>query len=56
MEDTVWLWPHRNDRAESNPQFLELAKSLATVLGRDIATHEEYREIVGMPAREPAKA
>ncbi len=56
MEDTVWLWPHRNDRAQSNTQFLDLAKNLANVLGREVATHEEYREIVGMPAREPAKA
>lgn len=50
MEDTVWLWPHREDRVTSNMQFFELAKSLAGVLGRDIATHEEYREMVGMPA------
>lgn len=53
MEDTVWLWPHRNEKAQSNMQFLEMAKSLATVLGRDIANHEEYRQIVGLPARTP---
>lgn len=49
MEDTVWLWPHRNDRVQSNVQYLEMAKSMAAVLGRDIATHSEYREMVGMP-------
>jgi 3-keto-5-aminohexanoate cleavage enzyme len=52
MEDTVWLWPHRNEKVQSNLQFLEIAKSLAQVLGRDIASHEEYREIVGVPVRE----
>ncbi len=52
MEDTVWLWPHRNDKVQSNVQFLEMAKSLAQLLGRDIASHEEYREIVGAPVRE----
>lgn len=48
MEDTVWLWPHRQERVESNLQFLEMAKSLAGVLGRDVADHAEYRRMVGM--------
>jgi 3-keto-5-aminohexanoate cleavage enzyme len=48
MEDTVWLWPHRNERVQSNIQFLEMAKALAGVLGRDIATPAEYRRMVGM--------
>lgn len=52
MEDTVWLWPHRNERVESNMQFLELAKSLAGVLGREIASHEDYRRMVGMDVRQ----
>lgn len=50
MEDTIWLWPHRNDLVQSNLQYLELAKQLAGVLGRSVATPREYREIVGMPA------
>lgn len=49
MEDTVWLWPHREDRVESNLQALELAKSLAGVVGRDVASHAEYREMIGLP-------
>ncbi len=50
MEDTIWRWPHRNDLVESNLQFLEAAKQMAGVLGRPVATHAEYREMVGMPA------
>ncbi len=53
MEDTVWLWPHRNEKVASNVQFLELAQSLANVLGREVATQAEYRQIVGLPVREP---
>jgi 3-keto-5-aminohexanoate cleavage enzyme len=49
MEDTMWLWPHRDDLVKSNVEFLGLAKQLAAVLGRDVATHAEYRDIVGMP-------
>jgi 3-keto-5-aminohexanoate cleavage enzyme len=52
MEDTVWLWPHRDEKVQSNLQYLEMAKSLAQVLGRDVASHEEYRRMVGMPVRE----
>lgn len=50
MEDTVWLWPHRNDRVQSNLQYLEMAKTMAATLGREVATRSEYREMVGMPA------
>jgi 3-keto-5-aminohexanoate cleavage enzyme len=51
MEDTVWRWPHRGDKVESNLQALEMGKSLAEVLGRDVATFSEYREIMNLPAK-----
>lgn len=51
MEDTVWLWPHREDRIDSNVDVLEKALALAAVVGRDVADHREYRDIVGMPQR-----
>lgn len=50
MEDTTWLWPHRTDQVQSNLQYLELAKQMASALGRDVATPAEYRQMVGMPA------
>lgn len=56
MEDTVWLWPHRNERIASNLQVLEMAKSLAAVLGREVATPAEYRAIVGIPEKSPTLA
>lgn len=48
MEDTVWRWPHRHERLESNLQAVSTAKALAEVLGRDVATFAEYRELVGL--------
>jgi 3-keto-5-aminohexanoate cleavage enzyme len=51
MEDTVWRWPHRNDKLESNLQALENGKQIADALGRSVATFSEYREIVGLPAK-----
>lgn len=51
MEDTIWLWSHSEELAESNVQFLDLAKQLANVLGREVASQTEYREMVGLPTR-----
>ena len=47
MEDTYWLWPHRDDRISSNLQIFELASQLAAVVGRPVATPEEYRQLIG---------
>jgi 3-keto-5-aminohexanoate cleavage enzyme len=49
MEDTVWRWPHRSEKLESNLQALESAKTLARVLGRQVASFAEYREIMQLP-------
>jgi 3-keto-5-aminohexanoate cleavage enzyme len=48
MEDTYWKWPHRDDRITSNLECLELAKKLADVLGRPVATPAEYRAALGL--------
>ncbi|MGH3756390.1 3-keto-5-aminohexanoate cleavage protein [Actinophytocola sp.] len=51
MEDTVWRWPHRSERLESNLQALESAKAMVASLGREVATFAEYREILDLPVR-----
>jgi 3-keto-5-aminohexanoate cleavage enzyme len=48
MEDTVWRWPHRQDKLESNLQAFETARDIVTLLGREVATPAEYREIMGL--------
>ncbi|MBS0366333.1 MAG: 3-keto-5-aminohexanoate cleavage protein [Proteobacteria bacterium] len=50
MEDTYWLWPHRDDRIQSNAQVFDLAAKLSTVIGRPIASRAEYRQMLGAPA------
>lgn len=47
MEDTVWKWPHKQEKVQSNLEVFRLAKQLAEVLGRSVATPAEYREILG---------
>lgn len=56
MEDTIWLWPHRDELIASNLQAFEMAKQLAEALGREIATPAEYRQMVGMQQREAVAA
>lgn len=47
MEDTYWLWPHRDDRIQSNLQVYELAQHISAITGREIATPAEYRKMIG---------
>ena len=47
-EDTVWRYPHRDEKFQSNLQAFQSAKALCEMLGRDIASAQEYREIVGI--------
>jgi len=55
MEDTYWLWPHRNDRIQSNLQTFKLGAQLAEVVGRPVATMAEYRRMIGARPALPAK-
>ncbi|MBT2334965.1 3-keto-5-aminohexanoate cleavage protein [Variovorax paradoxus] len=48
MEDTYWLWPHRDDRIESNSQVFGLANHLSAAIGRPIASTTDYRRMIGL--------
>lgn len=54
MEDTYFLWPHRDDRIQSNLQALHMGQMISEVVGRPVASHREYREMLGLPDRTPA--
>jgi len=56
MEDTIWMWPHRDDLVPDNPTMVRLAVQLAGVLGREVATPAEYRELLGVERHEPVRA
>ncbi|SHK69090.1 3-keto-5-aminohexanoate cleavage enzyme [Pseudonocardia thermophila] len=55
MEDTYWLWPHRDDRLESNAQALSVARAISSATGRPIASHAEYRALTGIAPRAVAR-
>lgn len=50
MEDTYYLWPHRNDMVESNVQALQMGQLISQVVGRPVATPLEYRAMLGLGA------
>jgi len=49
MEDTVWRWPHKNDHITSNAECFLQYKQLCELLGRQVVTPKEYRQILGLP-------
>lgn len=49
MEDTVWKWPHRNEMIQNNAEHYKAFKALVELLGREVATGDEYRELIGLP-------
>ncbi|HVI39836.1 MAG TPA: 3-keto-5-aminohexanoate cleavage protein [Anaerovoracaceae bacterium] len=51
MEDTVWKWPHRNEMIENNAQHFLGFKNLVEFLGREVATSNEYRAMIGLDPR-----
>lgn len=50
-EDTAFKFPHRNDLLDSSVESVERARLTAEALGRRLATAEEARALVGLPAR-----
>jgi len=51
MEDMVFKWPHKDIKVESNGDEVRRAVSIAHALGREVATANEYRQLIGLPIR-----
>jgi 3-keto-5-aminohexanoate cleavage enzyme len=51
MEDTVWRHPHKDDLIQSNADHFRMFKAIAELMGRSVATGDEYRELIGLPRR-----
>ena len=55
MEDSVYLYPDRNEKVKSNAQLVELIVQIAELFGREIATPAEARQILHLdPAADMA--
>jgi 3-keto-5-aminohexanoate cleavage enzyme len=51
MEDTVWKWPHKDDKIENNAEQFLMYKQMAGMLGREVTTPNEYRQMIGLPVK-----
>lgn len=49
MEDTVYMYPHRNDYIRSCGKVVETVAGIAKYLGRKIASPSEARKILRLP-------
>jgi uncharacterized protein (DUF849 family) len=48
MEDSNWLYPHRDETCDDNGVAVSRAVDLANMLGRRPATGDDYRRILGL--------
>jgi uncharacterized protein (DUF849 family) len=48
MEDSYWLYPHRDETCDDNGIAVSRAVDLANLLGRRPATGDDYRQILGL--------
>jgi len=47
-EDSVFKWPHKDDRIEDNAETFLAFKTMAELMGRKVATGNDYREMIGL--------
>ncbi|SAL29461.1 PF05853 family protein [Caballeronia udeis] len=50
-EDTPWKYPNSDEHLKDNLEMFNMARDIAGLLGRTPATANEYRALVGKPAR-----
>lgn len=55
MEDSVYVHPHSDEKLTSSAQAVTLVRTIAESLGREIATPDEAREILGIGGNASAK-
>ena len=48
MEDSVFMYPHRDDVIKSSAESVIKVRRISEELGRDIATPKEARQILGL--------
>lgn len=51
LEDSGWKHPNRDELTASNLELFTRAQTIAAELGRTVATADEYRTQIGLPAR-----
>ncbi|MGE4341286.1 MAG: 3-keto-5-aminohexanoate cleavage protein [Pigmentiphaga sp.] len=50
-EDTPWKFPHRDEHVDDNLAMFRMAREIASLHGREPASANEYRKMIGKPER-----
>jgi 3-keto-5-aminohexanoate cleavage enzyme len=50
-EDTMWRHPHKEEIIKDNAEVIREHVAMAKLLGRRVATGNEYRKLIGLPER-----
>jgi uncharacterized protein (DUF849 family) len=48
IEDFYWMYPHKQDIIQKNIECIEKITTFCDLIGRDIATPEQARSMMGM--------
>ena len=48
MEDSVYMYPHKDQKIQTTAEAVKVVADIARSLGREIATPDEAREILGI--------
>ena len=48
MEDTVYIYPHRDEKIKTSAEAVRKVVAMANELGREIATPADAKEIMGI--------
>lgn len=48
MEDSIWKYPHKDELLKNNKEIVMETVAMARLLGREPATADEYRRMVGL--------
>ena len=51
MEDTIWKWPHKDDLIDTNVECFENFRTISHLLGREVYTARELRDVLGIKQR-----
>jgi uncharacterized protein (DUF849 family) len=55
-EDTMWKYPHRDEVIKDNIEVFEQTRGISELLGRRVATGNEYRQFIGLKPEEDVKS
>jgi 3-keto-5-aminohexanoate cleavage enzyme len=48
MEDSVYMYPHKDQKIQTTAEAVKVVADIARAMGREIATPDEAREILGI--------